>query len=75
MSVKVTTPQKAEQSVKPFPKLMIMESNGLKVLFFNPSEGTVIYNGITAYIIGYYSNNWDMDLFTDYNEPITLQND
>ena len=75
MSVKVTTQRETGKMEKPFPKLMKVEENGLTVLFNTESHGTVICSGSTTYKIGYYLNIWNMDIFTDYNHAITLQND
>ena len=78
MSVKVTTPQDAEQKEKTFPKLMI-SSNGKKIVFFlNPNEGVQLNyddNKKTSCKEPHFSAHWDIQHFTDYNEPITLQND
>ena len=69
MSVKVTTPQEAEQNEKPFPKLMKHKKDDI-IVFFIKDECGVRLNDYQQY----YSN-WTMSNFTDYNEPITLQND
>ena len=75
MSVKVTTPQQAEQKEKPFPKLMISKLSGNIILFEKQEVGTCIVSKELTIQIGYYSDDWTMLNFTDYNEPITLQND
>ena len=69
MSVKVTTPQ----DEKPFPKIMKGEFGSI-VLFTEPKKGMLIFPN-DSFPVGYYNEKWDMDVFTDYNEPITLQND
>lgn len=63
---------------KPFPKLMICThknaaNKGMVVLFSNDGAGTVIANP-SNWQIGQRNTNWCMDHFTDYNEPITIQN-
>ena len=70
--IEVTTrPQ--ENKVKEFPKIMI--SGDLIVLFSEPEKGVVLKCGnIYSYTEGRYYVEWNMDKFTDYNEPITLQN-
>jgi hypothetical protein len=77
MSVKVKKAQPAQSNEKPFPKLMI-SGNGKKFVFFlEPKIGFQLNHddGNTTYPNPHYDINWDMDKFTDYNHPITLQND
>lgn len=57
---------------KKFPKLMV--DNGLVVLFYEPCVGTCINPGKSANSIGSYRTDWYMLCFTDYNDPITIQN-
>ncbi len=70
----------AKPQEKPFPKLMKSNANQytLIALFTSKNEGTVLFddNKIEEdrYEIGHYSIGWSMNKFTDYNEPITLQN-
>jgi hypothetical protein len=75
MSVKVTTQQQTEQKEKPFPKIMISKSTGNIILFEKNKAGTCIVSKELNIQIGSYSDTWTMSNFTDYNEPITLQND
>ena len=71
ITVKTTT---EKQEPKPFPKLMISE-NGNIVLFSEPDFGTLIVPSSTiGKEIGYWHESWDTEVFTDYNEPITIQN-
>lgn len=60
---------------KPFPKLM-KGSEGTLVMFFKSGRGTVISIGKPNHllVIGEYYPGFTMSEFTDYNEPITLQN-
>jgi hypothetical protein len=58
----------------PFPKLMIGEK-GTIVFFQDRPKGFVIDAGITPYKIGFYSETWDMNAFTDFTGSITLQNE
>jgi hypothetical protein len=58
----------------PYPKLMITES-ALIVLFNCHAVGIVLSKGTSTYALGYYSNSWEMNAFTDFYEAITLQNE
>lgn len=78
MAIKVTTPEKLqEKDVKPFPKLMVSD------------EGDVFYMVREKYglpLMDKNHTNWAFHLddfadfsgnqrtFTDYNDPITIQN-
>ncbi len=69
----------AKPQEKPFPKLMIITSNeggdeGSVILFQSPGVGTTVFTNNKRYPIGYHCCTWFMERFTDYNEPITLQN-
>lgn len=70
--IKVTLGEQPKEE-KPFPKLMKHSCSELIVLFYKHKEGTVVasYGGHT---IGKNSCTWSIENFTDYNEPITLQN-
>jgi hypothetical protein len=61
------------KTIKPFPKLMWSETLNIVVLFQEPSIGVVVV-GTLDYPISWHTNDWLMARFTDYNEPITLQN-
>ena len=74
MSIKVTIGEYKTQNQKPFPKLMQSSEGVIIVLMTEESSGVVI-NENRFYEIGYKSSAWNMDVFYDYNEPITLQND
>ena len=72
ITVKKTTEKKQEP--KPFPKLMISETGNI-VLFSEPDFGTLIVPSSTiGKEIGYWQKSWATEFFTDYNEPITIQN-
>ncbi len=66
---------------KPFPKLMVLKqglsddykNKGMVVLFTKNNTGTVIANP-ENYNIGEWQQCWSIELFTDYNEQVTLQN-
>jgi hypothetical protein len=78
MSVKITIGESKTQEVKPFPKLMTVndstnDDNGIVILFTEGGNGTVI-KAAGKYHIGYSSFSFYMEQFTDFNEPITLQN-
>lgn len=72
------TLNKPKQEEKPFPKLMITTSNASAdnriVLFFDNNKGVCLQVGdkTTAYV-GEVSE-WKLENFTDYNEPVTIQN-
>mgnify|MGYP000296441131 FL=1 len=77
MAIKVTLgATENTQQEKPFPKLMASEGEKFVVLFTKSKCGFVVLDSDDEDIrpIGYYSENWVMNLFTDYNEPITIQN-
>jgi hypothetical protein len=64
---------------KPFPKLM-KSKIGAVVLFWEPNKGLYLFSepgSIDAGCEGELMNGVDwpkMNIFTDYNEPITIQN-
>jgi len=81
MSIKVTLGEVKTQEVKPFPKLMIVHVDPYKgriVLFTREKTGTLVRCSVsqTDYMkVGtIIDGGWVMEAFTDYNEPITLQN-
>ena len=55
---------------KPFPKIMKQARSNNFVLFNSPRHG-VCLNGANT---GIFFTVLNMDLFVDYNEPVTLQN-
>ena len=57
----------------PYPKLMISEK-GTIVLFQSSAIGVVL-KGNEFYKLGFYSESFDMNIFSDFNEAITLQNE
>ncbi len=73
MAIKVTTPE-TKQDVKPFPKLM------------KNQDGEIFYMVREKYGLPLSGDEWDFrennfadfydtpHIFTDYNEPITIQN-
>ena len=69
--IEVTLSEESKVTVEQFPKLM--ESDELIVLFNKPEEGVVLKPN-TIHRMGDYSKGWDMNQFTDYNKPVTLQN-
>jgi hypothetical protein len=72
--IKVTIGESKPQE-KSFPKLMITTDN-TRIVFFVSNRRGVQINGEKAFFdkFVHYSDNWAMELFTDYNEPITIQN-
>jgi hypothetical protein len=71
MAVNVKIGESKPQNIKPYPKLM--ESIGGRLVFMiNDKIGFQIN---TAFDDGpHYFTDWHMDDFTDFNEPLTLQN-
>lgn len=80
--INVTIGESKTQKVKPFPKLMKCTGDswakGSIVFFISPKNGirlTSSYEGdMSNPAFDGIFNSWDMSNFTDYNEPITLQN-
>jgi hypothetical protein len=70
--IKVTVGEQKTQSEKPFPKLMKATKGTWKdqICFFEKRREGVL---IGPREFG-YADNFCMEDFTDYNEPITLQN-
>ena len=73
VNVKLDATEKTQQG-KPFPKLM-KGPDQLIVFFHEYAKGTVIQDPINPqWEQGRYHHDWKMSEFTDYNEPITIQN-
>ena len=77
--IKVTLDDQPKQNEKPFPKLMVVKngrvSEGSIVFFKEPEIGVLILGcGYWAYNTEYNVKNWNMNDFTDYNGPVTIQN-
>jgi len=76
MAIKVTlgATEKTQQE-KPFPKLMVAKNTGRVVFFLEPNNGVQL-NTIFEHDDKepHYDDSWIMSDFTDYNEPITIQN-
>ena len=64
---------KKDENVKPFPKLMKYLKTQKIVFFVDERKGLVIVKD-EYHCFGFYTEDWIMDYFTDYNEPITIQN-
>jgi hypothetical protein len=60
---------------KPFPKLM-KHPDGTIMLFWEPSRGICLVGGGSTNngYVSLISEGMSMGLFTDYNDPITIQN-
>jgi len=58
---------------KPFPKLM-KSSTGAIFIFYCPKVGIPITGSYGDVRLKGWAESWVMDQFTDYNEPITIQN-
>jgi hypothetical protein len=79
--VKVTLGEQPAQSEKPFPKLMIAKaSTGDKTIIFAAGQegdsiiGQCLFTEYDRDKLGEISRDWKVSAFTDYNEPITIQN-
>ena len=72
--INVTVGEQKPQSKKPFPKLMkCIRSESIKLVFSNGDslQVTSVFGDEFKY---YKRGNWNLSLYTDFNEPITLQN-
>jgi hypothetical protein len=56
-----------------YPKLMISKDFGHIVLMDAPKRGVNIREG-SNYIVGYFSEHWNMDCFEDFTGTVTLKN-
>jgi hypothetical protein len=70
--IKVIKEKENQTEVKPFPKLMINSNNEI-VYFIRKNYGLPINGNFWNYS-GLMANIWAMADFTDYNEPVTIQN-
>lgn len=76
MAIKVTKNDVIEKAEQPFPKLMQGRGTGRIVYMTKPSCGLCVDAGeARQFLAGVYSDGWNMDAFTDYNGPVTLQNE
>ena len=81
MAIKVSVGEPKTQEKKDYPKLMQATfqsgiDNGIIVLFQSFGRGTVIKTVESSEKnIGYYTVDFVMTCFTDYNEEITLKNE
>lgn len=74
MAINVTLGE-AKTQEKPFPKLMVTTDDERIVFFISPQKGICLKVGsVDNSFVGEYYHKWNMDKFTDYNEPITIQN-
>ena len=78
--IKLTIGESTTQEKKPFPKLMIREKEG-KVCIILASEkvkdtiyGICLKSDFLGDQMYEYSMAWNAMIFTDFNEPITIQN-
>lgn len=58
-----------------YPKILKAKDYSLVVLFLRDKEGTVISTNDTTWSLGYFSDGWTMDEFTNFNGSVTLEND
>lgn len=72
--IKVIIGEKPQEE-KPFPKLMISDATGGIFLFVNIDFALCLEKkGSSFWQQGEFSKVLDISCFTDYNEPITIQN-
>jgi hypothetical protein len=75
MAIKVTLgATENTQKEKPFPKLMKSTISSAIVYFTEIECGLVVVEGEEGGSFNSAPYGWDMAIFTDYNEPITIQN-
>jgi hypothetical protein len=59
----------------PFPKLMACKDGQIN-LFIEENRGVVVYKGGSiSWSVGYFSEDWKMNSFTDFHGTVTLSND
>ena len=63
-----------------FPLLMETKSqpgNKVIVLFGSPTHGVIVYDNDpdTRSGVGYFSETWDMGMFREYHDKVTLSNE
>jgi hypothetical protein len=76
MSVKVTMENLDTVTVMKYPRIMRLKGSNSLVYFVREGYGLPIVDFSNSWnITEATANNWIMDLFEDYNGPITLQND
>ena len=75
MAVKVSLKELEVIKQKAFPKLMISDRG--MIVFFSESKKGMVFSADREkfYPILKYSEDWRMEVFKDYNDPITIQNE
>ena len=73
--MKVTINEKPTQEKAEYPCLKVATDTGRVVLFTSESAGTVVYERISYWGMGHYSDKWYKQDFTPFNGSITLEND
>lgn len=71
--IKVTLSDKSAGPT--FPRLMSSGSGAQIVLMISVEGGRGSGFRVLGGSVGYHSDGWMMDMFTDYNGPVTLQNE
>jgi hypothetical protein len=60
---------------KPFPKLMTLKESKAIFLFLNKTTCVCLGKGsVLNWEVGEYYDNANIDIYTDYNEAVTIQN-
>jgi hypothetical protein len=74
MAIKTTIGESKAQE-KEFPKLMKnIRDTSIVLMTSNLGVGTLVRTGHFSPPMGDFRINWNMNEFTDFNEPLTLQN-
>lgn len=73
--IKATVGEQKTQKVKDFPKLMKLSSTKKVIFLFETSSNcTCLYSEHPDWGVGEHCADLNIDIFEDFNEPITLQN-
>jgi hypothetical protein len=71
--IKVTIGESKTQE-KPFPKLMQNKNGCIRLVFEDLSSLILVSVEGDNFFYYNHKNDYDLSKFTDYNEPITIQN-
>lgn len=74
MAINVILGEVETQTEKPFPKLMKEKESGHLFYFHRKCVGLPLQDPARFSDNPDWAYSWIMDCFTDYNEPVTIQN-